>query len=451
MSQPTVSDKPTKESRSPRPATIAQSVMLYLRQLNSLATALPPAMNALAERYESQAKRLDAFVESHAIKKKKKGDRVTFQLTEEHMSRFEILANELDSYALATRNVPITFLVSLVSQYDAFIGNLLRNSFYLKPELLNASQRQLTFAELIAFKSVEVAREYLIEKEVDAVLRSSHAEQFDWMETRFGIPLRKELASWPCFIELTERRNLFVHCDGIVSNQYLVVCRKHDCHTSQLPEPEGVLDVDPQYFSRAYRCLFELSVKLSQVVWRKLKPDDIEAADDHLIDVCYDLLCKEHFLLAKDLLFFAVTVLKKHSSDIARRVLIINYCIALKALQDKAYQEVLKREDWSASRQDLQLAVAVLFDHHDESVRIMKAIGRRGKPSEHDYKTWPLFHDFRKTAVFKAAYRQVFRHDFRIEESTEAPEARKTREKSAGVFGATGAAKTKDFSKSKKG
>jgi hypothetical protein len=406
--------------------------------MKSLSTALPAAMKALTERYVEQAKHLDAFVESHATKKKKQANRVSFRLTEENMTRFEAMANEVDAYDLAIRNVPITFLVSLVSQYDAFLGNLLRNAFYLKPEMLNTSQRQLTFAELAAFGSLDAAREYVIEKEVETVLRSSHSDQFEWMESRFGIPLRKELASWPCFIEVTERRNLFVHCDGVVSNQYLAVCKAHSAHSAP-PAPGDILGVSPAYFDSAYRCLFELGIKLGQVLWRKLSSDQLKQADDNLIQMGFDLLNEERFQLAKELFTFGSKVLKKHSSDIARRVMVINHAIALKALKDDHFKQLIDQEDWSACSDDFQLAVAVLHGRNEDAAKIMKAIGKKGKLSENEYKTWPLFRDFRRTDAFKNSYRQIFGHEFMIEESTETPASRKTREQMAGVYGVNAA------------
>lgn len=433
MTEKAQEPKTETKSKSVRPSSIPQSLDLYVRQLKSLATALPPAMSALGKAYHHQAKELDEFIDKHAVAKRKAGGETRFRLSDENVSHFESRASSVESYALAIRNVPITFIVSLVSQFDALVGNLLRNAFYLKPDMLKASLRPFTFAELIEFKNVESAREHLIEKEVESVLRSSHSDHFEWMESRFGMPLRKELRCWPNFIEITERRNLFVHCDGVVSSQYLSVCKLHGANASGVKQGD-TLDVTPEYFSAAYGCLFELGVKLGHVLWRKLCPDDLEAADNSLIEVGFDLLKEEEFSLAKEILGFGTRTLKKHSSDIVRRVLIVNMAIALKALKDQTYEKMLADEDWSACREDFQLAVAVLMDREAEAIGVMKSIGRKGKPSEAEYKTWPLFRDFRKTDVFKKTFRQIFSKDLVIEEKTEAPEQRKSREQAAGAY-----------------
>ena len=118
-----------------------------------------------------------------------------------------------------------------------------------------------------------------VEKEIESVLRKSHTEQFDWLENKFGLKLRVDLKVWPVFVEVTERRNLFVHSNGMVSHQYLEVCKRH----GSIPDPDiipgKVLSVTRPYFDAAHECLFEVGVKLAQVLWRKVQPSDLEHSD----------------------------------------------------------------------------------------------------------------------------------------------------------------------------
>ena len=123
--------------------------------------------------------------------------------------------------------LPRLFLISFVSEYDAFLGNLIVAVFNRRPELLKSADKVLSFAELMEFESLEEAKNSLLEIEVENILRKSHSDQFTWMENRFSIKLREKLDVWPTFIELTERRNLFVHTDGVVTSQYLKVCSNH--------------------------------------------------------------------------------------------------------------------------------------------------------------------------------------------------------------------------------
>lgn len=50
-------------------------------------------------------------------------------------------------------------------------------------------------------------------------------EQFEVLQKRLELKLT-EFPHWRRFVEAAQRRNLLTHCDGIVSEQYLSVCRK---------------------------------------------------------------------------------------------------------------------------------------------------------------------------------------------------------------------------------
>jgi hypothetical protein len=204
----------------------------------------------------------------------------------------------------ALQIIPRSFLTSLISHYDAFIGNLLRALFYMKPEVLNSSEHHLTFKELTSFESIEAARASVVEQEVETLLRQSHADQFEEMEKKFSVPLRKDLPSWPTFIEVTERRNLFVHCNGVVSAQYLAVCKRHgvDCSKTNLGKE---LQVGPKYIKLAYATIVEIGIKLAHVLWRRLKPEEMEQADASINNLCLDLIRDEKYDVAQTLLDFA--------------------------------------------------------------------------------------------------------------------------------------------------
>ncbi|WP_447984677.1 hypothetical protein [Nitrospira sp. Nam74] len=263
--------------------------------------------------------------------------------------------------------------------------------------------------------------DYIVETEVESVLRTSHADQIEWLQAKFKIPLTKDLSVWPVFIELTERRNLFVHCDGIVSNQYLSVCNKHSVVMNQNISVGTSLDATPEYFEKAYLCIFEIAVKLAHVLWRKAKKEDLENADDNLLDIAFDLLKREEFTLAAILLDFATVTLKKHSSDVTRRAFVINRAQAYKWLgQQDLCEQLLNAEDWSACDPRFHLSVAVLLDKVELACNSMKAIGKSGNVTASDYRDWPLFRELRKSHEFLRTYEEVFGEPFaKIEKATE--------------------------------
>lgn len=406
---------------------IATEIERFVNHLQSLASSLAVTMYVMNYTAKFAHERYDEFVD--ACECVSVGPPRRFRVAADRDHEFNQLERELERSHIAMSIVPKSFVVALVSQFDAYLGGLLRAFMNLRPELLNGSERILTFKELKEFNSLEEARAFVLEKEIETLLRESHAEQFSWMENKFKIKLRESLPSWPVFVEVTERRNLFVHCDGVVSRQYLRVCGEQGVEGLTGLQPGCRLEVDQEYFDKAQECIFEIGVKLGHVLWRKLCPEQRKAADGNLSEVCYALLQESKYRLAKELLGFAVVGLKKYSTDEVRRIFIINYAQAHKWMDDqKGCLTTLDAEDWTACDDKFQIALAVLKDDFDTAIGLMKRIGAKGTINQSCYRSWPIFRELRKRKDFRETFSDVFGEEFEKSKTQEAapPEASKT-------------------------
>lgn len=323
--------------------------------------------------------------------------------------RLESRCNRSKSgYKLLSRH----FVVSFVSEYDSFLGNLIKSIYALKPELLNDSERNLSFAELTKFSSIEEARNYILEKEIESVLRKSHSDQFKWLENKFNTPLNKGLDSWAKFIEITERRNLFVHCNGIVSTQYLSTCKDQNVTLPPNIKMGEELDAPRAYLAESYDTLYEIGIKLSQVLWRKLFPQELDLADRNLSEISYDLLCNEKYSLAIKLLDFACLTLKSWSDDRMKKMFIINRAQAYKHNGDtEKCRQIIAENDWSSCQDDFQICVAALKEDYDTLEHYMKKHINDDLMKDSYYLDWPIFKEYRTTDRFKSNFKAVFNID----------------------------------------
>jgi hypothetical protein len=137
-----------------------------------------------------------------------------YRLNIDHISaisrRLEI-ANAVGSGVI---RIPELFLMGLISAYDQFLSQLVKCVFFVRPAILSSSERNISFKDLMEIGSVEAARDRIIEKEVESVLRESHSRQIEWLERKLDVTLRKDLKIWSEFIEICERRNLISHTNG---------------------------------------------------------------------------------------------------------------------------------------------------------------------------------------------------------------------------------------------
>jgi hypothetical protein len=326
------------------------------------------------------------------------------------------MINVLGKLSKATDLIPKNLVVSLISQYDAFLGNLLAAIYLKKYDLLNNIEKTMTFKELLSFNNIDEAKEFIIEKEIENILRQSHVEQFDTLEKKFNIILKSDLPIWPTFVEFTQRRNLFVHCNGIISSQYLKVCTSHGCIFNDGNKIGTKLEVSADYLASGFNCIYEIGVKLAHVLWRKIFPDEIELADKNLNNIIYNLLIQEKYKLARIFADFACIILKKSSSDIYRRMYIINRAISYKFDGDRdSAIKILKKEDWSASNIVFKLGVQVLNDNFQEASNIMKQIGSENDMiNKKGYLDWPLFKEFRKKEIFRNIYKEIYQEDYEL-------------------------------------
>lgn len=408
-------DKTKKEEEeSQEIPSFEQEINRYIKHLDSLRDTVPLIMELVSGKTIKEAKGIDSFISTNKIEEKQEDGKSRVLIPTDKIDEFFKLNDKLGASIIAQHFLPINFIVAFVSQYDAYLGRLIRTVFLTRPEILNSSEKNILFSELMDFKSLDEAKEFVIEKEVESVLRESHLKQFKWLEGKLSMKLREDLPSFTDFIEITERRNLFVHCNGVVSRQYLINCREGGVKSIDKIKLGVQLNASPKYLGKCYSVLFEIGVKLGQVIWRKLHPDKIEEADGNLIDICFDLLIKGRYKLAINLLNFATITLKKHCDQETLLVFIVNKALGY-YLSDKKEEcyKILDSEDWSATSDTFKLAIAVLRENYIEATKLMAKLGPdHERVTKKAYMVWPLFKKFRESKEFNETYKVIFKEEF---------------------------------------
>jgi hypothetical protein len=401
---------------------ISEAIDRYLeraRDIEISALALIPAsINFMDEQYKTAVANYDraephlndpdSGTRAHAIKVAEKAIRT--------MRRFK--------YSDVPAVLENSLFLSLFSAFDVFTGELLKALHRGKPALFERLNRTLPLSVVLSASSLEELKESVLDEEIENFRRKSYTEQFEYLENAFGLPLRK-FHRWPDFVEASQRRNLLTHCGGVVSEQYRTVCIKEGYPANKIAKVGEVLNLGADYFLSTCELMLEVGLKIGQTLWRKILPDDVEAADLHLLDAVYDALFHDLWDRAETFAEFAVSQ-KVASDDRTRRLFIINYAIALKNLgrQDNVVR-LLSQHDWSASIPEFRLAEAVLLDRNDDAVAVMMRIGKEGELlKESAYHTWPLFGDFRGTDKFQEAYAEIYGYLFVTKLKTEALDER---------------------------
>lgn len=384
----------------------------YVNAVNAQMNIVPISYNFLSAQIIAEDKKVKKFSQDHGELCKEE-DKEYIKMPREHGAVFSKMMRNLGNTALAFDMTGVNAVIGMVSRYDGFLGDLMKQLFADKPEILNGSDKEFKVSDILTYADFDELKEVLVEKEIETLLRKNHVEQLQWLEGKLKVPL-KDFKLFPDFVEIMERRNLFVHCNGVVSRQYISECKKNGVVLPEDLKPGERLDADMAYVRKTFKVLFQVGVMLGFVIWHKLRVNESEELVDSLSEVAYELIRDEEYTLGLDIIDFALSN-KSWSKEIktAQQLIFrVNKALAfhLRDMQDECVK-IADSMDVTAADPVYHLAVAVLKKEYDEAYKIMDRIGKDSN-MRGNYKTWPLFNKIRKETAFTAKFKEIYGEDY---------------------------------------
>lgn len=392
---------------------IAKIVENYLLSIRNIAQTVNIVMPHLAKWQRDEIKKCEKRLAHFIPEVAKDGDRhsIAFDSAREFAELSETLRTLEELHN--NNALPVlarSLFMQMFSEFDAFMGALLKTIYLKNQDLLKGISREITLRELFEHATIDDAKIAMLDKEIETFRRDSYVEQFTSLEKKFSITLKK-FDEYPEFIELSQRRNIFTHNDGVVSEQYLSVCEREGWKFAKRPATGDTLHVGLEYFGRALRVMSKVGYMLAHTLWLKVFPREHEELHESLSDCIYQCLERKRWRLAAELGSFALSdPMRKGVTEINLRIRTINIAIGLKFAErgDEA-KRLLKSLDWTASYRDFKLAIHVLEEEYEEAVALMLSIGKSGEIlQQSSYYTWPLFHKFRERPEFYSTYEKIY-------------------------------------------
>ena len=371
--------------------------------------AIPALARVHDDSWKKAVARLDSFVE------KKLGDGARqFIAKGVHAGRDLIeISREIERLG-KSRLLPSmarSVFIGIFSEYDNFVGGLLKAAYLCKPELFKSIKREIALTELLDFGDLDAVKRDMLEKEIDSFRRESYVEQFAELERKFEIRTLREFAEWPKFVEMSQRRNVMTHNGGLVSEQYLKVCDREGYIFEKRPAVGEELRLPPSYMTDTLLIVSKVGFMLAHTLWRKLLPADDGEADSALNEALYNLLLQKRWKTASEFGRFGLTgAMLKNAREIDKRIRLVNTAIALKKLKKNGDAvALLNGVDWSACIREFKLAIAVLKQDYIAAAKVMQDIGKKGELLDQmAYHDWPLFEEFRDRSEFQLAYEKIY-------------------------------------------
>lgn len=392
---------------------IDKSLSAFVRNISSLNSSLPLLMIFLSAATEKNVKEAEKFIKDNKISREKNKKGTFIKISNKNVLKYEAIQKKLDDTGLTLLILPKSFVISLIAQFDVLIGSLMKAMFLAKPQLLKIEDDKLSYQKIFELPSIEDIREHIISNKIDSALRAGHQDLIKKLEQHLNISFVDKLPNWNGFIEVCERRNLFVHTNGRVSDQYLKICRTVGVDISKLKKGQD-LHISPDYFVSASNAVLEVGVLISLVLRTKIQPKNSEPAFFKINEICYQLINDGNYKLVRSLISFSLEYMGDKFNKEFRIILQINNILThmLEENKPKVHEEV-EKIDWSALHPRYKLAQQVLLGKHKEAKETMIAIGKKDDfLTAAEYEGWPLFINFRRSKYFRDGYKKVFRKEF---------------------------------------
>lgn len=371
----------------------------WVTEISALRETMSLAQILNIELLEDKNKEMKEFITSKCkILEKKSESDFTYEIPDSvytiHASKKKVINN----FTVACSIFPRMFIVTLLCQYDALIGSLVTLVLDNKPEILNGSERTFTFQQISSFNSIEDAKNALIAKEVESLLRKSHDDQLKWFENKLGITLHSDEKLIKNFIEITERRNLYTHNNGIVNESYLSNCEHYKISTDA--KIGDILEVTPDYFNNASNCLLEIGIKLTVIIWRTILVSEKERSEIVTNQIAYGFISDGRYDFALKILDFCLSCFKTFVSASNKLMINMNKAQCLLWMkQEENAKKLLDAQDWSLCTPQFIVCKKVLERKFDEAVEILR--NQDTQLDQKDLLSWPIFRELREQKIFK--------------------------------------------------
>jgi len=299
-------------------------------------------------------------------------------------------------------------IVTLVSRFDEFLGEIIKLVLGQNPSWLKSSEKTITYKELIDLKSIDKAIEGVIHKEVENLLRDSHEEQINYVDEKLKLGIEQKFEKYSEFLEIAERRNLFVHTGGVVSQQYIDKCNSFGADIKKTKQGD-CLSSHTEYFTNAFMVYFEIALRISQASYRRLFPNELESADRALNNLAIRFMNEGEYILAEIITTFDLAIPDKLRSQDTEYLYFayINQAISRKYL-NKDFEKGLNGIHWNVFHPKYALCLHALREEYEEASNLMYSKEIQNEITQEGFRTWPAFRDFRDSHQFNKAYKDIY-------------------------------------------
>ncbi len=295
------------------------------------------------------------------------------------------------------------FFITSVSLSESFLSQVIFQYFSKYQHVDGCDEKTIKFKELRTFDSLEEVKNYLVESKVLEIMRGGFEEWVNFLKTFPKISLSGYLdADKDRLVEVFQRRNVWVHNDGLVNGIYL---SKVSPELKKNLKKGKELSITPVYIRNSMNLLERNFLLMTLELWKKLEPENEERAEI-IENVGFRHLNEERWQVAKGLYYFGM--MDKEMPEGRQMVAKINYWQCCKWLGEfKSVEDEIKNADFSAIDGVYSLGRFALLDDFSSLTRDLPDAIKAKDLKLKDLETWPLFKEYRKSPEYEKVLKKI--------------------------------------------
>jgi len=301
-------------------------------------------------------------------------------------------------------------LTLLIMEYEKALAYLVKEIFKYKPEIINSFDREIHTRKVWEFQTIDEIKDFIINEEIDLLLRKNSFEQIRWIEGKFDCKINLGEKFWDRLFLFSEQRNLFIHNDNKVTQEYIDKFKKY-YPNEKAPEKGKKLNLAQNDLLRCALYIIEALYSINRLLCKKYLQDEFISSS-----FINNTFIYEKFIKNKKLIYLAPFIIRhilSLDSDIEdhhKGLLLINKALAEKLIKDKrSFSDTLiEIEKISKSNDKNLLPIALLKDDYDSVESILSKMKSNKKTLNFLIKQ-KIFDEYRKTERFKKFYSSTFK------------------------------------------
>jgi len=288
-------------------------------------------------------------------------------------------------------------LISLISAVEWFFSRLLHVHFGKHPQTAISSDKIFSYEDLTGFSTIEDARRNIIEKKVEDILRGSFSEWIKYFRSNLKLSMSYLDSVFDELIETCERRNLYVHNNGVANSIYLSKVSNKIASDVKIGHQ---IEVKRSYLENRISLFERCCILIAAELWKQMLPSDSKRGII-LIEIAFEHMEKKRWDVAEGLSYFIMNDKKLPERDLL--VGKMNYWLSMKR-QDRwnEIKEQATSEDMSARDNLFQLAWYSLCSKKEEFYKLLPKAVKAGDVDLPSLETFPIFDEIRPDKQFQA-------------------------------------------------